>query len=177
MPASAEGKPWFSLEKNMRGRPKRKRLVRFFPEITYFKPAGIPLRHLPEEVLSLDEIEAIRLAELEDLDQEEAAEKMKISRVTFLRILHAAHKKIAKSLIFGKAIKMEGGEIIMPNLDGTGPVRRPGRRFAGRGQGLGGTNECVCPSCGEKVAHTRGVPCIQTKCPKCEIPMRGVFCR
>ena len=74
----------------MRGRPKRKRLIRFLPEINYFKPAGIPLKDLSEVILSLDEVEAIRLAELENLDQEEAANKMKISRITFQRILHQA---------------------------------------------------------------------------------------
>lgn len=168
----------------MRGRPKIKRTIRFFPEITYFKPAGIPLRNLPEVILSMDEMEAIRLAELEDMDQEEAAKKMNISRITFLRILHSAHKKIAESLIYGKAIRMRGGDYTMPNLDGTGPLgqgprtgRGRGQRFVGRGQGLGGTAECVCPKCGEKIPHQRGIPCLQTNCPKCQTPMRGVFCR
>ena len=166
----------------MRGRRKIKRTIRFFPEITYFKPAGIPLKNLPEVILTMDEIEAMRLAELEDLDQEEAAKKMKISRITFLRILHSAHKKIAESLIYGKAIRMKGGEYTMPNLDGTGPLGQGprtgrGRRLVGRGQGLGGSADCVCPKCGEKVPHARGIPCLQTKCPKCETPMRGVFCR
>jgi len=168
----------------MRGRPKRLRKINYFPEITYFKPAGIPLRDLDEVVLTLDEVEAIRLAELEDLEQEEASQKMKISRVTFLRILHSAHKKIADSLIYGKAIKMKGGEYIMPNLDGTGPLgqgpvtgRGAGRRNTGRGQGWGGTAECVCSKCGEKVPHQRGCPCVQIKCPKCGSRMSGVFCR
>jgi predicted DNA-binding protein (UPF0251 family) len=169
----------------MRGRPKIKRTVRFFPEITYFKPAGMPLKNLLEEVLALDEVEAIRLADLEDLNQEEAAQKMGISRITFLRILHLAHQKIAKGLIYGKAIKMKGGDYIMPNLDGTGPQGagpQTGRgmgvgRGRGRGQGLGGTEECVCPKCGEKVPHRRGVPCVQSKCPKCNCSMAGVFCR
>jgi uncharacterized protein len=170
----------------MRGRPKRKRFIGFNPEITYFKPAGVPMRNLSEEVLMLDEVEAIRLADLNDLNQEEAAEKMGISRITFLRIVHSAHRKIACSLVYGKAIKMRGGDVVMPNLDGTGPVGQSsqtgtGRRFGGRGrgqgQGLGGTEECVCPKCSERTAHTRGVPCIQTKCPKCDSPMAGVFCR
>jgi predicted DNA-binding protein (UPF0251 family) len=166
----------------MRGRPKIKRLIKFFPEITYFKPAGVPLRFLLEEILTLDEIEAIRLADLEGLEQEEAAQKMKISRVTFLRILHSVHQKIARSLILGKAIRMEGGEIIMPNLDGTGPrgLGPKTGRGLGRvpaGQRLGGSADCQCPKCGEKVPHTRGIPCTQTQCPKCSTPMRGIFCR
>lgn len=167
----------------MRGRPRIKRTIGFYPEITYFKPAGIPLRELSEVVLTLDEVEAIRLAELEDLDQETAAKKMQISRITFQRILHRAHKKIADSLIYGKAIRMEGGDIIMPNFDGTGPrgqgplTGRRGGLGRGQGQGLGGTSECVCPSCGEKSPHARGIPCSQVKCPKCGVLMRGEFCK
>lgn len=173
------------------GRPKIKRLIKFSPEITYFKPAGIPLCELTEEILTLDEVEAVRLADLEGKFQEEASKQMNISRITFLKILESAHFKIAKALIFGKAINMKGGEVEMPNLDGTGPngqgpmTGRGMGRGAGRGMGrgrnagqqAGGSAECTCPNCGEKVAHTRGVPCSQTKCPKCDTPMRGVFCR
>lgn len=167
----------------MPGRPRRKRMIRFNPEITYFKPAGVPLRALSEVNLTLDEVEAIRLYDLEDLDQEKAAEQMQISRITFLRILHNAHKKIADSLIYGKAISLKGGDWIMPNFDGTGPRGQgsmSGRRNPmgrGQGQGFGGTTECVCPSCGEKAPHQRGVPCSQIKCPKCGTPMRGEFCK
>jgi len=166
----------------MRGRPRRKRKIEFLPEVTYFKPAGIPMRQIQTEVLTLDEIEAIRLADLNNLTQEEAAEKMEISRVTFLRIIDRAHQKIAKALISGYAIKMEGGDVEMPNLDTTGPAGigpTTGRGFGrgrGRGQGLGGTAECVCPDCEEKVPHTRGIPCIQMKCPKCGSRMTGKFC-
>jgi len=157
-------------------------MIGFIPEIHYFKPAGVPLRMLSEEVLGLDEVEAIRLSDLEGLSQEEAAEKMQISRITYLRILHKAHNKVAKSLIFGKAIKMEGGDYIMPNFDGTGPRGQgplTGRKNGlgrGQGQGLGGTSECVCPSCGERIPHAKGTPCSQTKCPKCDTMMRGDFC-
>jgi len=176
----------------MRGRRKILRKIGFCPEITYFKPAGVPLRNLEEVVLSLDEVEAIRLAELDDLDQEEAAQKMGISRITFLRILHSAHKKIAESLIYGKAIQMRGGEIIMPNLDGTGPTGQgpltgrgrgrgiglaAGQRNVGRGQGLGGSVDCVCPKCGKTLPHRRGIPCAQVDCPDCGARMAGVFCR
>lgn len=170
------------------GRPKIKRMIRFSPEIAYFKPAGIPLRELEEETLTLDEVEALRLSDFEGLFQEEASNQMGVSRITYLNILNSAHQKIAKALIFGKAINMKGGEVIMPNLDTTGPTgngpmagRGAGRGQAGGnnapGRGLGGSNDCICPSCGEKTPHTRGVPCSQVKCPKCGTPMRGVFCR
>ncbi len=164
----------------MRGRPKRMRFVRFNPEINYFKPAGVPLRQLSEEILALDEVEAIRLSDLENLDQEKASQQMGISRITYLRILHSAHNKIARSLIYGKALRMKGGDIIMPNFDGTGPTGQgpmTGRRgMAGR-RGENGTAYCECPNCGEKTPHTRGIPCSQSKCPKCGTPMRGEFCR
>ncbi len=79
------------------------------PGATYFKPAGIPLRSLTEVRLSLEEAEALRLKELEGLEQEQGAEKMNISRPTFQRVLSSARKKVADALLNGKAIKIEGG--------------------------------------------------------------------
>lgn len=90
-------------------RPIRCRRVRFVPGVTYFKPAGIPLRDLEEIRLSLEEAEALRLKELEELEQEQAAEKMNVSRQTFQRILASARKKVADALLKGKAIRIEGG--------------------------------------------------------------------
>jgi predicted DNA-binding protein (UPF0251 family) len=83
------------------------------PESNYFKPRGIPVSALEEVVLTVDEYEAIRLADLENLYQEQAAEKMKISRQTFGRIIESAHKKVAEVLVKGKALKIEGGEFEM----------------------------------------------------------------
>ena len=82
----------------------------------YFKPRGIPISQLEEVVLSLDEYEAIRLADYEQLYQEEAAARMKISRQTFGRIIEAAHKKIADVLMNGKALKIEGGEVAIDEI-------------------------------------------------------------
>jgi hypothetical protein len=81
------------------------------PDKNYFKPRGIPTVDLEEIVLSLDEFEAIRLADYEQLYQEEAAAQMNISRQTFGRIIEAAHKKIADVLLHGKALKIESGEV------------------------------------------------------------------
>ena len=92
-------------------RPKCCRNVCGVPDKNYFKPRGIPISQLEEVVLSLDEYEAIRLADYEQLYQEEAAGRMNISRQTFGRIIEAAHKKIADVLINGKAMKIEGGEV------------------------------------------------------------------
>jgi predicted DNA-binding protein (UPF0251 family) len=83
------------------------------PESNYFKPRGVPLSALEEIILTVDEFEAIRLADLENLYQEQAAEKMKVSRQTFGRIIDSAHKKVAEALVKGKALKIEGGEVEM----------------------------------------------------------------
>lgn len=79
------------------------------PEATYFKPAGIPLRVLDEVRLSVEEAEAIRLKDLEGLEQEQGAETMNISRPTFQRVLASARQKIADALLNSKAIRIEGG--------------------------------------------------------------------
>ncbi len=98
------------------GRPKNCRRVRFLPDSRYFKPRGIPLSVLEEIILTVDECEAIRLADLEGLYQEQAAEKMAVSRQTFGRIIESAHKKVAEALVEGKALKIEGGEIEMAEM-------------------------------------------------------------
>jgi predicted DNA-binding protein (UPF0251 family) len=90
-------------------RPRLCRRVRFNPNITYFKPQGIHLRELDEIILNVDEFEAVRLKDLEQLEQEECAKKMNISQPTFHRILISARKKISSALIHGKAIRIEGG--------------------------------------------------------------------
>ena len=97
-------------------RPKCCRNVCGVPDKNYFKPRGIPISQLEEVVLSLDEYEAIRLADYEQLYQEEAATRMNISRQTFGRIIEDAHKKIADVLMNGKALKIEGGEVAIDEI-------------------------------------------------------------
>jgi predicted DNA-binding protein (UPF0251 family) len=88
-------------------RPRKNRCIKCKPDATYFKPRGVPMIHLEEIVLTVDELEAIRLADYEELYHEDAAKKMKISRQTFGRILNNAHKKVSECLIKGKALKIE----------------------------------------------------------------------
>jgi uncharacterized protein len=95
------------------GRPPLCRRVSCLPSVVYFKPAGIPLRELEEICLSVEELEAVRLKDIEDLEQEQCAEKMNVSRPTFVRILDAARKKVAEALVQGKAIRIEGGNFEM----------------------------------------------------------------
>jgi predicted DNA-binding protein (UPF0251 family) len=76
-----------------------------------FKPAGIPARELEEIAMTLDEFEAVRLADLEGLYQELAAERMGVSRSTFSRIVESAHRKIAGAIVHGKALRIEEGSV------------------------------------------------------------------
>ena len=92
-------------------RPRRCRRIRCNPDTNYFKPRGIPLDALEEVNLTLDELEAIRLADLMESYQEDAAKKMNVSRQTFGNIINSAHKKIADALLNAKALKIEGGNI------------------------------------------------------------------
>jgi len=92
-------------------RPCRCRKIKCNPDSNYFKPRGIPLDRLEEVNLTLDELEAVRLADYEGLYQEEAAKKMNISRQTFGNIINAAHKKIADVLLHSKALRIEGGTV------------------------------------------------------------------
>ena len=78
--------------------------------MNYFKPARIPIRDLEEVILTVDEFEAIRLKDLDGLDQSDAAKRMNISQPTFFRLLNSARKKIADAIVNGKAIRIEGGK-------------------------------------------------------------------
>ena len=94
-------------------RPSKCRCVEFLPDVIYFKPAGIPLRDLEDVQLSVEEAEAIRLKDLEGLEQEQGAERMNISRPTFQRVLASGRQKTADALLNGKAIRIEGGNFEM----------------------------------------------------------------
>jgi predicted DNA-binding protein (UPF0251 family) len=94
------------------------------PTASIFKPIGIPMAKLDEIVMTLDEFEAVRLADLDGLYQEEASGRMNVSRTTFSRIIASAHRKLADALVHGKAVRLEGG-----------PVRREELRCCSRHDG------------------------------------------
>jgi predicted DNA-binding protein (UPF0251 family) len=94
-------------------RPQKDRIVAFKPDISYFKPRGIPMVELDEVQLTVDEREAIRLSDLIGLSHEEAGSRMGVSRATFGRIVQRARKAVADALINGKAINVEGGNYKM----------------------------------------------------------------
>lgn len=90
-------------------RPKKTRWIKCLPGERCFRPKCKPLSELDGVNLTIDEFEAIRLADLVELTHAKAAVRMKISRPTFTRILASAHKKVADGLVNIKAIRIEGG--------------------------------------------------------------------
>ena len=157
-------------------RPIRTRRIFFQPDVTYFKPAGIPIINLKETILNFDELEAIRLIDSERMQQNKAGKNMKISQSTLSRLLKTGRKKLADAIINGQAIKIKGGNFKMA-------IPRRGLGF-GRGRGLGGRGRmggplaagpggfCVCPKCGYREPQIRGQPCMNKKCPKCKTLMK-----
>ncbi len=113
-------------------RPCCLRRVAGRPAAAIFKPIRIPVDQLEEVVMTLDEFEAIRLADLEGQYQEKAAEAMHVSRPTFSRIVESAHRKIADALVHGKALRMEGGPV---HLDARRCCRLHDRAEHGRHRG------------------------------------------
>jgi len=87
-------------------RPRRCRRIMFNPNVTYYKPQGVPMNMLEVVELTVEEAEALRLKNIKDLDQVECAKQMKTSQSTFQRILSSAYKKTSEALIKGKAIKI-----------------------------------------------------------------------
>jgi predicted DNA-binding protein (UPF0251 family)/DNA-directed RNA polymerase subunit RPC12/RpoP len=91
-------------------RQQKWRKVEFIPNIQHFIPLGISRADLEENILKIEEIEAMRLKDVEKLEQEDCAKRMHVSRQTFQRILGKAREKITDSIINGKAIRIEGGK-------------------------------------------------------------------
>jgi uncharacterized protein len=106
-------------------RPKKCRFVKKEPGVTFFKPQGIPLRILEHVVITVDELEALRLSDFLGMSHEETAQELKVSRPTVTRMLARAHQALADALVNGKAIRIEGGDYILEGYD-----------------------ECLCPKCG-----------------------------
>ncbi len=120
-------------------RPRHCRRIAHLPQSNYYKPRGVPLSILQQITLTVDELESVRLADLEGLYQENAAKKMNVSRQTFGRILESAHRKIADALTNGKALLIEGGPIELAEPAARIEARHrfrhgPGRHGQGRGR-------------------------------------------
>ncbi len=120
-------------------RPFKPRAVRHDPAVDYFKPAGVPMRDLQEVALGLDEVEALRLADLENLSHEAVGEMMNVSRATAGRILATARRKTAEALVHGWAIRIDRGPTTpttTPPDDDAG-FQRGRRGMGGPGHGRG----------------------------------------
>ena len=87
-------------------RPRKKCRVSVDPRVDYFKPRGVPLRHLAHITLEVDELEALRLADHLGLNHEQAGNRMRVSRPTFGRIVARARQKVADALLHAKAIQI-----------------------------------------------------------------------
>ncbi len=145
-------------------RPTKWRRIENVPTIPYFIPSDKDITEVPENILKLEELEAIRLKDLEGFEQSECAEKMEVSRPTFQRILLSAREKIADSLVNGKVIHIEGGNFTR-NIC---PVRCSdcGKEWMESYENMESikNGEYSCPTCGStKVA--------------CEQNCKGRFCR
>lgn len=123
-------------------RPPKCRRVEQLPGYTYFKPAGVPISELSEVVLSVEELEAIRLRDLTGLEHEACAVKMNVSRPTFHRVLVSARQKIARALVSGEALRVEGGNYKLAQ------------------------HKLKCISCGHQWKGT--ICCRRTMCPHCD---------
>jgi len=134
-------------------RPQKNRKVAFNPEISYFKPRGIPMFDLEEVRLTVDQREALRLSDLVGMSHEDAGRHMGVSRATFGRIIQQARLAVADALINGKAINVEGG-----NYKIIGTIRifycnacdHEWQEPAGTGRPAG------CPVCGQEDFHRIG---------------------
>ena len=167
------------------------------PAMLGFKPFGTPLRNLETVTLLLEEYESIRLADYEDLNQEEAAVRMGVSRPTFTRIYEQARKTMAKALAESKVIAIAGGHVTFEKdwfkckkCDETFVSKSSGKDNCENcdsddlmklGEKVGdeldpvfqGKKFCYCDDCGVEVSHKPGVPCFSVNCPYCGQPMRG----
>ncbi len=173
-------------------RHKRNRKMHMPPAMRGYKPYGIPGREIESVTLLLEEYEALKLADYENMSQEKAAEKMNVSRPTFTRVYDRARKKLAKAFVEGKAILIEGGYVEFSktwykcndchetfvakktskkncpvcnslNID-------PVHEYISLKEDL--DSFCVCIECNIKVPHQTGLPCKETACPSCGKPMR-----
>jgi len=124
-------------------RPCKCRWIAVEPSVQAFKPLGVPARQLEVIEMTLDELEALRLADLEGLYQEDAAEKMGVSRPTFGRLLERARHKLACALLECKMLLFKGGPVMRANM----------RTFE-------------CADCGARFQKPHGTP-RPAECPQC----------
>lgn len=134
-------------------RPQKDRIVACDPSISYFKPRGVPLRQIEEVRLTIDQMEALRLADLEGLSQQDAGLRMGVSRATFGRIIQRARKVVAEALIHGKAILLEGGNYQVKSTQRLFACDKCNHRWD---EVCGVGRPAQCPVCGSGDLHRAG---------------------
>lgn len=107
-------------------RVTKRRKICLVPKATLFQPSGVDAT---VNLMTLDELEALRLADVEEMDQDTAAACMEVSRATFQRILHSAHRVVAMSLVQGQAIEIKGGKYVVADNRCDGEKSCQGCRF------------------------------------------------
>ncbi len=143
-------------------RPRKCKHVGFMPEVVHFKPQGVALKNLQTVTLAVDELEALRLSDKDQLSQTQAAEYMNVHQSTFQRTLARAREKVSDALLGGKAIKIQGGDYHMPNGDGTGP------------QGKGPKSGRVLGKCaGNDISGNESNQSRQGKCRRAQCGRKG----
>ena len=146
-------------------RPVKPRRVEGVPRVNFYKPAGVPMASLEEVVLNIDEYEALRLKDMEKLEQFDCAAKMGVAQSTFQRIITAARHKMVSALVEGKALRIEGGQVdiaghkicgscqhLWPECDAD-HNQKVGRNRKRHGQETNPAPEtgANCPQCGNEV--------------------------
>ncbi len=168
-------------------RPRRKRRLSGPPTMDGFKPFGIPMNNMEPVSLLFEEYESIRLADYMELNHEQAAERMNVSRATFTRIYEQARRSIAKAFMEGNAILIEGGDYHSDNFwyrcnqcmkliihahaqdhciyCQSKNIRMLNKQESAQKMGQGG--HCICVHCGTRLPHLPGQPCRERECPEC----------
>lgn len=129
-------------------RPQKLKLVEETPRSDYYKPRGIPMSELEEVNLTLEELEALRLVDLEGLYQQDAAARMGVSRQTIQRMITTARAKLVGAVLGGKALRIEGGNYVLRE----------------------GADVYRCGRCGEKLAGKPGKRDREWRCDACGCP-------
>jgi predicted DNA-binding protein (UPF0251 family) len=174
------------------------------PILRGFKPFGAPPALNDAVNMLFEEYESLRLADYDNLTQEEAAKRMNVSRPTFTRIYDRARKKIAMAFVENRSILIEGGNIELTDewyrcLDCSSLFKAPAsvehftscptcnsgnivhiNKQIRENPEKDGTKNiysvnpafCICPSCGFKITHKKGIPCRQTVCHNCGSKMK-----
>ena len=130
-------------------RPRKPRHILLDPKVESFKPRGIPQRLLQHVRLSHEELEALRLKNIEELDQVEAAAKMNTSQSTFQRVLTSAYKKISDALVNGKAIDIVPMPYSVRKFECWQCKHRWDEPFGNGKRGI----EMACPECSSREIH------------------------